>query len=247
MTGREFYSILVNTEKGREYLNLISSVENQEKPVSGVFEKHHIHPKGLGGPDTEENIVNLTVFEHCLAHLLLVQAIPCAQTCKPVQRMSSQFSTLDECQKATLENVYRWSECREKAIHCSHSLEHSAAISRARKGQVCNSLGTTWMSRDGQNRRIKNEQVLEFQKEGWNLGRKQESRKNISKACKGRLGPNLGRKMSSQTRAKMKAARTGLMYVHKDGRSYQTKDLEEINKLLSEGWSRGRGKKLRTI
>lgn len=242
MRKQEFYSILENTEKGREYLNLISQAESRKNTNSLVFEKHHIHPKGLGGPNTDENIVKLTVFEHCLAHLFLVQAIPCSQTLKPIQRMSRQFLTLEGYQKVTLEDTYHWSEWREKAIHCTHSPEHLAAISRARKGQKSNSAGTVWMSKEDKNRRVGINQVSTYQSEGWTLGRKQESKENISKACKGRISPNLGKKMSEGMKEKMRIARVGTMYVNKDGRSYQTKDPVELEKLLAEGWVRGRGK-----
>lgn len=35
------------------------------------FERHHIIPRSLGGSDSEENIVKLTLREHYIAHLLL--------------------------------------------------------------------------------------------------------------------------------------------------------------------------------
>ena len=42
-----------------------------ENPPTGKFERHHIVPKSLGGPDTKDNLVKLTLREHYIAHLLL--------------------------------------------------------------------------------------------------------------------------------------------------------------------------------
>src|ERR1035437_5439631 len=40
---------------------------------NGIFEKHHIIPKCLGGSDKKENLILLTPREHFMAHLLLTQ------------------------------------------------------------------------------------------------------------------------------------------------------------------------------
>lgn len=40
------------------------------------YELHHILPKCLGGDDTEENLVSLTIREHYIAHWLLIKMYP---------------------------------------------------------------------------------------------------------------------------------------------------------------------------
>ena len=50
------------------YDNLIK--KRLEIPPAGRFERHHIVPKSLGGPDTKDNLVKLTYREHYIAHLL---------------------------------------------------------------------------------------------------------------------------------------------------------------------------------
>ena len=108
MTSREFYEILDGSEFGREYLKLIDKAVSRKYAPFGRVEKHHIHPKALGGSrKSETNIVTLSVFEHCLAHVFLARAIPCPATLKPIVRMNTQFNLLSNPDKITLEDVYK--------------------------------------------------------------------------------------------------------------------------------------------
>lgn len=43
----------------------------QRNPPTGYSERHHILPRCLGGPDTDENIVRMTFRQHRHAHYLL--------------------------------------------------------------------------------------------------------------------------------------------------------------------------------
>lgn len=40
---------------------------------NGEIETHHIIPKSFGGSDNEDNLINLTLREHYVAHLLLLE------------------------------------------------------------------------------------------------------------------------------------------------------------------------------
>lgn len=42
----------------------------------GYYERHHVVPRCLGGPDDPDNLVGLTAEEHYLAHQLLVKIYP---------------------------------------------------------------------------------------------------------------------------------------------------------------------------
>lgn len=60
----------------RIYNNLCSRGKTREK-VPGVFyEKHHIIPRAFGGSNKKENLTLLTLREHFVAHLLLVELYP---------------------------------------------------------------------------------------------------------------------------------------------------------------------------
>jgi hypothetical protein len=54
------------------YYDIIDHARNRSG-LQGYFERHHIIPRSLGGPNTKPNLVNLTAREHYVAHLLLVR------------------------------------------------------------------------------------------------------------------------------------------------------------------------------
>jgi hypothetical protein len=63
MNYNEVYHSLINTRK-----NL-----NRSKD-SGIYEKHHIIPRCMGGDDSPRNLILLTPREHFIAHILLYKA-----------------------------------------------------------------------------------------------------------------------------------------------------------------------------
>lgn len=58
------------------YEKLISRGKARTLPPNVYREKHHIIPRGIGGSDAPENIVELTPEEHFVAHQLLVKIHP---------------------------------------------------------------------------------------------------------------------------------------------------------------------------
>lgn len=55
----------------KHYINLIETRKNRILDENEYYEKHHIHPKALGGSDDIKNLVTLTAREHFIAHWLL--------------------------------------------------------------------------------------------------------------------------------------------------------------------------------
>lgn len=55
------------------YFELVISRQNRLPLETEYYEKHHIHPRSLGGNNNKENLVFLTAREHYIAHLLLVK------------------------------------------------------------------------------------------------------------------------------------------------------------------------------
>lgn len=53
------------------YNALISRAKHRITPNGQYYEKHHIIPRSMGGGDEASNIVNLSVHEHRLCHMLL--------------------------------------------------------------------------------------------------------------------------------------------------------------------------------
>jgi len=56
------------------YARLVHHARN--RPLPEVVERHHVHPRCLGGTDDEGNIVTFTPREHFLAHRFLVRIHP---------------------------------------------------------------------------------------------------------------------------------------------------------------------------
>ena len=45
----------------------------QTRSIDGYVERHHIHPRSLGGSDNKDNLVDLTAREHFICHWLLTK------------------------------------------------------------------------------------------------------------------------------------------------------------------------------
>jgi hypothetical protein len=57
----------------RWYYKIISAAKSRH--TTGYTENHHIVPKSLGGPDSNENLVSLTAREHFICHWLLTKMV----------------------------------------------------------------------------------------------------------------------------------------------------------------------------
>ncbi len=55
------------------YDRLIDKAKQRDLSELAVYEKHHIIPRSFGGSDEDDNIVNLSLREHFLAHKLLIK------------------------------------------------------------------------------------------------------------------------------------------------------------------------------
>lgn len=53
------------------YYSIVNQAKSRTSPEK--FEKHHIIPKSLGGDNSDNNLVNLTLREHFICHLLLTR------------------------------------------------------------------------------------------------------------------------------------------------------------------------------
>lgn len=56
------------------YFSIIANAAGRKPGI--LYDKHHIIPKSLGGPDLETNWIYLTPKEHLIAHRLLAKAYP---------------------------------------------------------------------------------------------------------------------------------------------------------------------------
>jgi hypothetical protein len=71
------------------YINVISHRQHDIiHKRDGYCERHHIVPHSLGGPNTSDNLVNLTAREHFIVHVLLTKFINGTNTHKMLSALS---------------------------------------------------------------------------------------------------------------------------------------------------------------
>lgn len=69
MKYKKHYDMLILKAKSKE------DQREEEKKFDCYFERHHIHPKSLGGSDEKENLVLLTAREHFYSALAISKAL----------------------------------------------------------------------------------------------------------------------------------------------------------------------------
>lgn len=83
----------------KTYFAIIAKAAGREPSI--LYDKHHIIPQSLGGPDVPTNWIYLTPREHMIAHHLLARAYP------DVELLQSGFNLKKVCIKYY--DYYRWS------------------------------------------------------------------------------------------------------------------------------------------
>jgi hypothetical protein len=65
----------IQNKYSKWYNSIITQAKSRTLPPFTYTEKHHIHPKSLGGDNSKENLVMLTAREHFICHLLLPKMV----------------------------------------------------------------------------------------------------------------------------------------------------------------------------
>lgn len=236
MIRQDFYDQLNVSEVGREYLTLVSECKDRALIPEKGYEIHHIQPTSLGGLNTEDNKVKFTIFEHCKAHALLAQAIPCYKTLQPLTRMScGQVTKLEDAEKINLDEVYNWSKLREKALHHPKSPE---LIEKNRLGHLgkrfspehiakrtARRVGTVTVTNGTITKYIHLNELEQWEARGWKRGISEERRKNLQESHKGKTGTL--------------SATTGRKCINKDGKELKVKT-SDLDQYIRDGWKLGR-------
>lgn len=113
------------------YNSIISNAKNRES--DGYVETHHIIPISLGGPDTLDNLVNLTAREHFICHWLLIKMID----------DKARNKMLYALQGMKAENKYqkRYSTKITARVYEKYRIEHSLIHSATMKGRIPHNKG----------------------------------------------------------------------------------------------------------
>lgn len=128
------------------YYNIVKNAQRKNRPKGLDIESHHIEPTALGGSDTSENKVNLTLKEHYICHHLLTKFTSGADQKKMLFAFSWMVHTRDQYITARVyENLKRDVKLLMSEVHTGKTLseEHKQAISAANKGKIV-SEETRW-------------------------------------------------------------------------------------------------------
>lgn len=204
MIEQDFYDQLKVSEAGKQYLDLVSTCKVRALIPEPDYEVHHIFPTSLGGLNVNANKVKFTVFEHCKAHALLAQAIPCYKTLQPLTKMSyGQVKTLEDAERIELDEIYNWSQLREKALHHPKSPEHIEKYKRTMAERYIKRTPEhiAKMSRKGMiavnNGEIAHliypEQLDDYLAKGWTKGRTPKTKERLSQSHRGLVGGAKGK------------------------------------------------------
>ena len=216
------------------YTSLIETRKNRGRSKNnGIFERHHILPKCVGGKDTKDNLILLTPREHFLAHWLLVKMYEGKQK----SSLSYAFWKMCSCNGNQVRNFNSLKyEIAKRSISQNCSGENHPSYGKkmsveSRKIMSDNQMGITnsMYGKDAWNKGLskdENEILMGVSNKtkgmstrgtGWNHS--EETKQKISEGHKGkRLSDttkkklsdlNKGKKLSDETKKKMSDSRKG--------------------------------------
>lgn len=118
------------------YYAIIAKAAGREPTI--LYDKHHIIPQSLGGPDVATNWIYLTPREHMIAHHLLARAYP------DVELLQSGFNLKKVCIKYY--DYYRWAiRIKDLAAMIEYSKNKKEIITRLRV--LLDAIGDTDLDR----------------------------------------------------------------------------------------------------
>ena len=132
---------MIDNKYKKWYFSLMKKGMNREK-ITEISEKHHIIPKSLGGKNSKNNLVYLTLREHLLAHRLLprfLTGISKAKMHHAYYRMihgrQGKYVLLNPM--VLLEAQKNYSEARKiMRTGTKHSEKTKQKISKSNKGKI---------------------------------------------------------------------------------------------------------------
>lgn len=113
------------------YDNLINRARNRPDP--GSFDKHHVIPRCVGGPENPTNIVKLTRREHKFAHMILPKLYPNSIGLKVAVTLFCGKRKYQECWNKGKTGIYSEETLKKfKTMHLGRKLskEHKDLISK---------------------------------------------------------------------------------------------------------------------
>ena len=150
MNACKYYNYIVyRAQQDREHRQWLKQTYNV------YYELHHILPKSLGGLDTNENLVMLTLREHFICHLLLAKMYPDSTIEHDKMMCAILYLSNRMCKNAQLcMNSRSYETIRHKALQCLKT-----RIAGKQQGQLNSCYGTSWYTNayDGSNGKFKSD------------------------------------------------------------------------------------------
>ena len=226
------------------YIQLIRNAQSRKLLPKNIHtEKHHIFPKSIFG--TNDKILELTLREHYIAHLLLWKIYE-KRYKKGLSKKGNYYKMLYSI--TMMSNIHK-----TKIKINSHLFEQirKNAIN-ARIGKKGSIYGKIWINKNNGKERmiIKKEELETYLELGWEKGKidngiwinddnvhkkikKEELEKYLNEGWKkGRIKP------SKEAREKLSKFRKNVISINKD-KEYKFIKKEDLEKYLNEGWKRG--------
>lgn len=237
LSRETFFGQLLETEYGKQYLDIVSECKRTRVLVPGLgYEMHHIQPKALGGSNRDTNIVKLSIYEHCKCHALIARALPCYETLQPLVMMSrKQIKNVQDLDRITLEEVYKWSELREQALHRpkpEETIKRSKKSLQGRKlsrehvqKRTTKRIGTVTITDGKVTKYIQPSELKKWETKGWKKGVGSTRKEKLSSSHRGRSGKN--------------STSFGRKCIHRNGKELKVQP-KDLDKYLKEGWKIGR-------
>jgi hypothetical protein len=208
---------------------ILKSIEEDNRGLyDNIYtEIHHIVPRCMGGSDSPENLVKLTVTNHIKAHVLLSRMYPENEKLKYAVFATTLYSEISN--KTRIFTILNMdfgiiSKIREDAVNARRgrrlSNETRKKISESHKGAKNSNYGKH--RSEETKRKISESHKVE------NLS--EESRRNLSNSKKGSNHPMFGKKLSEETKLKMSNSHKGENN-HFYGKHHKKEVKERLSKL----------------
>jgi len=239
--------------KENKYTNLYTILTDRarNRVVEEYTERHHVIPQSLGGPDSKENLVDLTAREHFICHWLLIKMTAGEARSKMIYALQGM--------KAENRHQKRYSSAVTARVYERYRIEHAQVHSERMKGKPAWNKGVPQTEEHKEKNRQaalqrapKSEETIQKWKES-RKGYKHsdETREKQSLASKGKpKGP-----MSEEEKLKRSRTQTGVakkeghadnvrnatlgnISINKDGAEKKVKS-DTLPQWLEQGWQLG--------
>jgi hypothetical protein len=236
--------------KYTKYYTLITD-RARGRTLDTYTERHHIIPESLGGPDTKENLVDLSAREHFICHWLLIKMTEGEARSKMLYALNGMKA----------ENRYqkRYSSAITARVYERYRIEHAKNHSERMKGKPAWNKGVPQTEGHKEKNRQaalsrapKSEETIEkWKKSRAGYKHTETTKLKQSLASKGKLKGPMSEEEKLKRSAKQKgvakkeghaanvrAAVLGNVSINKDGFEKKVKR-DTLDTWLAEGWQLG--------